>query len=443
MHIAIVTAGGAGMFCGSCMLDNTLARALMQLGHEATLIPTYTPIRTDEDSVSSSRVFFGGINVYLDSRVGFWKRLPAWLVRGLNHPRLIQLATRFSVSNDAHDLGSLTVEMLQGTHGPQRREVEELVRYLTTELRPDVILFSNALISGVMPMLREQFPGPVFCMLQGDDIFLDDLLEPWASRAMDLIRSHTAHFDGLVVHSEFYRTHMATYLNQPPGAFHVVRPGISVEHHDGQPRPAGRPFTVGYFARVCPEKGFDQVVAGFREFHTSHPNSRLLTAGYLGKRDQPFFDRVMARAADLGDALQYLGSPPDLVSKVKFYKQLDVLSVPTVYHEPKGLYVLEALANGVPVVVPAHGAFPELVKDTQGGLLFEPGSVQGLADALRRLADDPDHRLTLAKTGHQAVHDRYHAQRMAQDLVEVLSNTHGPRSTESGSSQVTPTEADT
>lgn len=70
MHIAIITAGGAGMFCGSCMLDNTLARALQAAGTEVTLIPTYTPTRTDEENASLSRVFFGGINVYLDSKLG-------------------------------------------------------------------------------------------------------------------------------------------------------------------------------------------------------------------------------------------------------------------------------------------------------------------------------------------------------------------------------------
>ena len=65
MKIASITAGAAGMYCGSCMRDNTLAAAMCALGHDALLIPTYTPIRTDEEDVSQKRVFFGGINVYL------------------------------------------------------------------------------------------------------------------------------------------------------------------------------------------------------------------------------------------------------------------------------------------------------------------------------------------------------------------------------------------
>ena len=68
MHIAIVTAGGAGMFCGSCMHDNTWARSLKNAGAQVTLLPTYTPLRLDEHDESSNPVFLGGINVYLDFR---------------------------------------------------------------------------------------------------------------------------------------------------------------------------------------------------------------------------------------------------------------------------------------------------------------------------------------------------------------------------------------
>ena len=76
-------------------------------------------------------------------------------------------------------------------------------------------------------------------------------------------------------------------------------------------------------------------------------------------------------------------------SKVRFLHGIDVLSVPTTYREPKGLYVLEALANGVPVVQPRHGSFPELIEATGGGLLVNPDDPHDLARALRQLFDDP------------------------------------------------------
>lgn len=423
MHIAIVTAGGAGMFCGSCMLDNTLARALREQGADVTLIPTYTPIRTDEDDGSLSRVFLGGVNVYLDSRFRFWKRLPPVMVRWLNHPALIGLATRFSVSNDARVLGRLTVQMLDGPVGPQKREVEELVDFLSRDLRPDAVLFSNILLSGVMPALRSRFEGAVYCLLQGDDIFLDALTEPWALESLSRIRSHAQLFDGMIVHSEFYRERMRSYVELPVDRFHVVAPGIDLDGHTGVPRPNADPFTVGYFARVCPEKGFDAAIEGFRLFHQRYPRSRLLAAGYLGKRDQRFFRKTMQTAADLGSAVQYCGSPPSRAEKIAFLQQLDVLTVPTSYQEPKGLYVLEAMANGVPVAQPDHGAFPELLRRTGGGVLFEPGSPAGLADQLERFSQEPEWRLSLARAGHEAVHSRCGAAVMARETLGVLSGS--------------------
>ncbi|MCB0293491.1 MAG: glycosyltransferase family 1 protein, partial [Calditrichaeota bacterium] len=65
LKIAYIAAGAAGMYCGSCARDNALATALIRKGHEVALIPTYTPLRTDEPGASIDRVFFNGINVYL------------------------------------------------------------------------------------------------------------------------------------------------------------------------------------------------------------------------------------------------------------------------------------------------------------------------------------------------------------------------------------------
>ncbi len=426
MHVAIVTAGGAGMFCGSCMLDNTLARALVAAGVEVTLIPTYTPIRTDEDNVSMSRVFFGGINVYLDSKIGFWKRLPSGLVRWLNHPRIISLATRLSVSNDARKLGDLTVQMLDGAAGPQKREVDELVRFLATELRPDAVLFSNALLSGVMPALREHYGGKVFCLLQGDDIFLDELVEPWRRNALSRLQRNARLFDGMLTHSKYYRDHMMPYVDLPADRFHCITPGIDLTGHSGTPVENRDPFTIGYFARVCPEKGFELAVEAFRILHQRRPNSRMLAAGYLGKRDTKFFKRVMRSARGLGEALRFCGSPGGREEKIQFLQQLDLLSVPTTYREPKGLYVLEAMANGVPVVQPRHGAFPELVERTGGGRLFEPGNPKALADELEALMLDSAARKELADTGHQAVHSLCGAANMAGEVLAVLRTASGP-----------------
>src|SRR5580700_9380416 len=114
MRITYITAGAAGMFCGSCMHDNTLAAALTRLGHDVLLVPTYTPIRTDEEDVSQHRVFFGGINVYLQQKLGVFRRTPWFLDRMFDAPSLLRWVSRFAVRTQSQDLGDLTISMLKG-----------------------------------------------------------------------------------------------------------------------------------------------------------------------------------------------------------------------------------------------------------------------------------------------------------------------------------------
>ncbi|MBS0264740.1 MAG: glycosyltransferase family 4 protein [Planctomycetes bacterium] len=421
MHIAIITAGGAGMFCGSCMHDNTLARALLAAGHEVSLIPTYTPIRVDEQNVSTPRVFLGGINVYLAALFPFWNRLPRWITRWLDANWVLRLAARLAINTSASKLGKLTVAMLAGDDGPEARQIDEFADYLGGQLRPDVVMFSNALLAGLLPRLKRVYNGRIVCLLQGDDIFLNDLIEPYRTQAFRLLRQHVQVFDRFLTHSEYYRDYMADQLAISPDRVRVVPLGIDLQGHDGQPRPEpGKPFTIGYFARVCPEKGLHLLVQAFRLVHQEFPETRLLAGGYLGARDKAYFDELTHAARDLGEAFQYVGSPPDHAGKVNFLKQLDAFSVPTTYREPKGLSVLEALANGIPVVQPRHGAFPELIAATGGGLLCEPDNLEDLAKSLMELIGQPELRRELAQRGHNSVHTNFGVDAMVARTVAAL-----------------------
>src|SRR5262245_15482961 len=257
MRIAYITAGAAGMYCGSCLHDNTLAAALARQGHDALLVPVYTPLRTDEEDVSVPRVFFGGINVYLQQKYRLFRHTPWFLDRLLDAPRLLRWVSRFAVKTEAERLGDLTLSMLRGEHGHQRKEVEKLARWLAGEVRPQVGNLTNAIISGVVPELKRRLGVPVLCSLQGDDIYLDFLPPSHRETAMTLIREHCRSIDGFLATSASYADYMAGYFGVPRARIHVVLPGLNLKGHGG-PRPerGDRPFTVGYFARICPEKGF-------------------------------------------------------------------------------------------------------------------------------------------------------------------------------------------
>src|SRR5205807_466261 len=129
MRIAYITAGAAGMFCGSCMRDNTLVAALHRLGHDALLVPTYTPIRTDEEDVSQHRIFFGGINVYLQQKSRIFRHTPRFLDRLLDNWSLLRWVSNKALKTDAAELADLTLSMLEGTHGHQKKEAERLIDF--------------------------------------------------------------------------------------------------------------------------------------------------------------------------------------------------------------------------------------------------------------------------------------------------------------------------
>jgi len=423
MKIAYITAGAAGMYCGSCLHDNTLVAALAAQGHDALLIPTSTPIRSDEPDISQKRVFFGGINVYLQQKLGLFRHTPWLLDRPFDAPRLLRWVSRFAVRTEAERLGDLTVSILKGEHGHQRKEVAKLVHWLASELRPDVINLTNALLSGLVHELKRRLRKPILCTLQGDDIYLEALPEPYRCQCLDLIRQHCQEIDGFIATSVYYADFMADYLKIPRERIDVVYPGLNLAGHGG-PRPPsnGRPPTVGYFARICPEKGLHTLAEAYRILRQTPgaPPYQLRVSGWLGENQRPYLHGIQQRLKEAGLAEDFEHiEAPDHASKVHFLQSLDVLSVPTSYREPKGLYVLEALANAVPVVQPRHGSFPELIEATGGGLLVNPEDPEDLARSLRQLLDNLTHREELGRKGKEAVHQRFHAARMAQETVAI------------------------
>jgi glycosyltransferase involved in cell wall biosynthesis len=426
MKLVYLTSGAAGMYCGSCMNDNTLARAMIELGHDVQLIPLYTPIRTDDRSVADGHVFFGGINVYLQQKVPLFRYLPRWMDHILDQPWLIRWATGSASSTTANTLGALTVSMLRGSHGFQRKEVKRLVQWLAGHSHPDVFVFSNVLTAGCVPDLKRQFGVPVAVMLQGDDIFLRELPEPFQLEAIAEIRQLAEHIDGFLAHSRFYADKMSDYLGIPREKIHIVPLGIDTRDFEGISVDAAardsRPPTVGYLARLAPEKGLHVLAEAFvlLRKEPGMEKARLRIAGWLGEHRRAYADEVFAklRGAGLDDAFEYVGEV-DRHGKVEFLKSIDVLSVPTTYEEPKGLFVLEALAAGVPVVAPEHGAFPEMIAELGGGVLHRPGDARQLAERLSKVLSDGEGVVTARQRALKLRSSRGVAERTVAALHEL------------------------
>jgi glycosyltransferase involved in cell wall biosynthesis len=425
MRIAHITAGAAGMYCGSCLRDNTLAASLMDSGHDVLLIPTYTPTRTDEHNVSQNRVFLGGINIFLQQRFRFFRRTPWFFDRLWDLPSVLRLTSLWGVSVDPAHLGRLTVSMLRGTNGFQRKEILKLIRFLAEEAAPEIINLPNSLLISLAPAIKAELDVPICCTLQGEEVFLEGLGEPHRSESIRLIREHAAYVDAFIAVSDFGAKSMAEYLGIDRRRIRVAPLGINFDGYDGRSYEDREPFTIGYLARVTPEKGLHFLCEAYRRLRMKEglPPSRLLAAGYLGHERKSYLAEIQKnmKSWGLSEHFEYLGEL-DRRGKLSFLSDLSVLSVPGPFDDPKGLFLLEAMASGVPVVQPRRGAFTEIVETTGGGILVEPDDPDDLADGILDLWRNPARRVELGSRGYEGVRKHYSSARMSEKVIEIYQS---------------------
>ncbi len=416
------------MYCGSCLRDNALAAELLARGHDVTLLPVYTPTRTDETNVSQERVFFGGISVYLEQYVPLFRNSPRWLDRLWDSKPMLTLASRRSISTSPKMLGEMTVSMLKGESGFQHKEIEKLTDWARHEPPPDVVSLPYSLLIGLAKPIKDALNRPVCCTLQGEDLFLDGLHEPYKRQAIELIRQNIKHVDVFISVSDYYADFMPGYLRIPREKIQVVPLGINLKGYEKRQRESSRPFTVGFFARVAPEKGLHVLAEAYRQLRRDGriPEARLEVAGYLAPEHKSYLSEIeqAMKDAGLGAEFNYHGVV-NREEKISFLRKLDLLSVPATYNEPKGIFLLEAMACGVPVVQPGRGAFTEIVEKTDGGLLVEPDSPESLAKGILEVYREPALGERLGLSGFENVRQHYNVARMADRALEVYESVTG------------------
>jgi glycosyltransferase involved in cell wall biosynthesis len=439
MNLVQITPGAGGMYCGNCFRDNALVAALRKRGHEVLMVPLYLPMTLDEESQAAGvPTFFGGINVYLQQQSAFFRRAPKWLHALLDSPFLLKLAAGRAAKTRAADVGELSLSMLRGEEGNQVRELDELVAWLKTQPRPDVVLLSNALLVGFTRKLKAELGCKVVCNLQGEDAYLDSMPSPLRERVWTLLTERCRDCDLFLAPSRYFGDTMAKRLNLPAEKVKVVFNGISLEGYGDKWQVTGdtgasvadlSPVTrhpspvLGYFARMCREKGLDLLVEAFIELKRRNavPGLKLKVGGGCGPGDEPFVAQLKEHLRRAG-CLDDVSFHPNLTreEKVAFLQSLTVFSVPALYGEGFGLYLIEALAAGVPVVQPRHAAFPELVEATGGGVIAEANAA-ALAAAIESLLLDPARARALGESGRRAVAERFTVDQMAKGVESALA----------------------
>lgn len=421
MRIVHLTPGTGNFHCGSCHRDNHLMKALRRRGHDVTMVPLYLPLVTDGEAASPDLpVFAGGINLFLRQKFPLFRKAPRWLQRWFDSPKMLIRAAKRAGMTSARQLGEMTVESFRGVTGRQAEDWQRLIDWIGTAGKPDVLSLSNGLLNGLAVAARRELGVPVVCSLQGEDSFLDTLPEPWRAESWDLFRANSSAVQTYVATSEYYAATMRARLGLDARHLVCVRNGIDLSGYDRQSAAPPIPV-IGYLARQIPGKGLHTLVDAFILLAAKIPAARLTVAGTTTDADRKFIRQQQAKlkAAGLSDRVTWRENL-DVAEKIAHLRSLTVLSVPATYGEAFGLYVVEALACGVPVVEPDHAGLGELVRATGGGLLCRPADPASLAESLERVLTAPALRQSLADSGWSAVHREYTSDRMAADFEQVL-----------------------
>jgi glycosyltransferase involved in cell wall biosynthesis len=423
MRLLYLTAGAAEMYCGTCLRDNALAAALLRRGHDVLLTPLYTPTTTDEDNVSASKVLLGGVSVFLQQHVPLFRRTPAVLDSLWDSTPVLRLASKRQIKVDPTVLGEMTVSMLKGLDGFQSKEIRKMLRWLEQLPRFQAVNVPSTLLIGLAKPITEALGLPVACTMAGDELFLEGLREPWKSQSLDLIRRRIGDVDVFIAVSDYCARFMSTYLGIPPARIRTVPIGITLDDHHPSPARTTPPYTVGFFARIAPEKGLHVLAEAYRTLvqKPGVPPTRLLAAGYQLDEHRVYLKAIQDQLREWGlaDHFTYAGAP-DRAGKLKLLRDMDVMSVPVTYDEPKGLTLLEAMASGRPIVVPDRGSFTEIVTRTGGGVLVKPDDPDALADALFALLTDRPRASALGRAGVEGVRRFHSVDVMATEAESVF-----------------------
>jgi glycosyltransferase involved in cell wall biosynthesis len=434
VNIIQITPGAGAMFCGNCFRDNALVAALRKQGSDVLMVPLYLPLTLDEaDQTQGTPIFFNGVNVYLEQKSAWFRTAPPWLHRLTASPGLLKWAAGRAAGTRAAEVGDITISMIRGEEGNQARELEELIVFLKTQRRPDIICLSNALLVGMARRLKAELGAKIVCALQGEDSFLDALPDDVRFLAWKTLTERCADIDLFIPPTRYFGERMSERLKLPAERVRVIYDGINLHGYEGYQGPRSKADsvevpTLGFFARMCREKGLGTLVEAFilLKERKQVPKLKLKIGGSYGSSDEPFVNELRGRLHAKG-LLQEVEFHPnvDRDGKLAFLRSLSVFSVPALYGEAFGLYIIEAMASGVPVVQPRHAAFPELIEMSGGGVLCEPGDPAALADAIEPLLLDAVRARALGEAGRKAVGEKFNVNVMARETLRVYEELLG------------------
>lgn len=419
--VNIVPGFGGSFYCGNCLRDSSYVKSLRDAGHDAVTLPIYLPLTLNGEQQQNTPVFYGAINIYLKQQFPFLRSMPQWMEEFFNAPFFLKYAAHKAGSTRAEGLEEMTISMLKGHEGYQKEELQQLIDFLKHHEKPDVVHLSNALLMGLARKIKDELGIPVVCSLQDEDVWIDAMADSYQEKLWGLFSEKAKDVDAFIAVSQFYGEVMKKRMNIPEAKLNIIHVGVDPEDFEFT-APAFEPPVVGYMSRMNEENGFEIFVDAYIKLRSKPEfrNVKLRCSGGQTGDDKKFIQKQLKKLKRAG-----LLADVEFVEEYRekylnqFFKPLTLLSVPVLKGEAFGLYQIESLACGVPLVQPALGAFPEIIKATKGGFIYTPNNSENLATKIAEALKDKDVLKKISKEGRENVEKHFNSKVLIKKMMKV------------------------
>jgi len=419
--VNIVPGFGGSFYCGNCLRDSSYVKSLKEAGHDAVTLPIYLPLTLNGEKQSDAPVFYGAINIYLKQKFPFLRKMPNWMETFFNSPFLMKYAAKKAGSTRAHGLEEMTISMLKGHEGYQKEELEHLIDFLKHHEKPDIVHLSNALLMGLARKIKDELNIPVVCSLQDEDVWIDAMDDSYQKKLWDLFSEKAKDIDAFIAVSHFYGAVMKKRMNIPNDKLSVIHVGIDLEVFE-MSAPAFNPPVIGFMSRMNEENGFEVLIDAFIKLKSklAFKDVKLRCSGGQTGDDKKFIQRQVNKLKKLNfiDDVEFVEEYREKYLN-QFFQPLTLLSVPVLSGEAFGLYQIESLACGVPLVQPALGAFPEIIEATKGGVTYAPNNSGNLAKKLEEVLSDPEKVKKMSKLGRENVEKHFNSRILIRKMMAI------------------------
>ena len=420
--VNIVPGFGGTFYCGNCLRDSGYTKSLIDLGHDAMMLPIYLPLTLEHGvEEDTNPIFYGAVNIYLKQNFKLFRKMPKWLERFFNSSPILRYAAKKAGSTRTEGLEEMTISMLNGSRGNQDKELQELIDFLKAHEKPDVVHLSNALLLGLAKQIREQLQIPVVCSLQDEDVWVDAMNDFYQKKVWDLMAERAKDVDAFIAVSDYYASEMKRKMKIPDNKMHVVHIGIVQDLYKAS-KPVQNPPVIGYLSRMYKEHGFGLFIDAYIKLKekSGFSDVKLKLSGGMTADDKRFVNKQFKKLKK-----NKLWQDVEIIDDFKteslseFYKKLTILSVPVLKGEAFGTYQIESLACGIPLVQPSLGAFTEIVETTGGGVLYEPNTAEALAEKWAEVLSDPKKIQEMSEKGRKSVLENFTTDVLTKKVLKV------------------------